>query len=125
MSASTLALALMLFQSGPGLGFAEARLRAERYEADLASQTYRDEVLDPLLTPKTRALFSRCYPATVGRRMTFTLIVSFKDGRLDRVERDSEDPVARCMAEAFEDIRWPKPPHDDFAEEFHFDLSPN
>lgn len=125
MSAPLLASALLLLQSGSGLGFAEARLRAERYETDRVSQTYRNEVLDPLLTPKTRPLFSRCYPASVGRRMTFTLIVSFKDGKFDRVERDSQDPVARCMAEAFEDIRWPKPPHDDFAEEFHFDLSPN
>jgi hypothetical protein len=125
MSAPLLASALLLLQSGPGLGFAEARLRAERYETDRVSQTYRNEVLDPLLTPKTRPLFSRCYPASVGRRMTFTLIVSFKDGKFDRVERDSQDPVARCMAEAFEDIRWPKPPHDDFAEEFHFDLSPS
>jgi len=125
MSAALLAIALLLFQSGPGLGYAEAKARAERYEADLPSQTYRRSVLDPLLTPKTKALFSRCYPASVGRRMTFTLIVSFKDTKFDRVERDSEDPVARCMADAFAEIRWPKPPHDDFAEEFHFDLAPN
>ncbi len=125
MSVIPLAVALMLFQSGPGPGFAEARTRAERYETDLASQTYRTEVLDPLLTPKTRALFSRCYPDSVGRRLAFTLIVSFEDGKFDRVDRDSEDPVARCMSAAFEEIRWPRPPHDDFAEEFHFDLSPN
>ncbi|HYE45961.1 MAG TPA: hypothetical protein VEA44_09350 [Caulobacter sp.] len=121
---SALSLAL-LFQSGAGLSFTEALARADRYKDDHKSAEWRTQKMDPFLKPKTTALFDRCYSRGVRRPMTFTLVVAFKDGKFDRVDRDSEDQVAVCMAETFAEYRWPTPPHPDFAEKFNIELAPD
>jgi hypothetical protein len=122
--AATSSLFLM-FQSGAGLAYSEGLARADRYKDDLAAQTWRTEVMDPFLRPKTAALLDRCYSGTYRRRMTFSVIVSFEKGAFDRVDSDSDDAVATCVADVFAGYRWPRPPYDDFAEKFNFDLKPN
>lgn len=107
-----------------GLSYGEALGRAEKYETDAASNDYRLKALYPALTPRMPALFSTCYPDTVRRPVQFTMVLSFKGGRFDRVEANSDDPVARCIVRIFEGYSYPKPPHDDFAEEIHLDLKP-
>lgn len=115
----------LLFQSGAGLAYTEALARADHYRDDPAAQAWRDEKMDPFLKPKMAALFSRCYSGEHRRRMSFSLVVSFEKGAFDRVDSDSEDGVAACMADAFSEYRWPAPPYPDFAEKFNFDLKPD
>ncbi|RYF93835.1 MAG: hypothetical protein EON95_07480 [Caulobacteraceae bacterium] len=122
--ASAVSLAL-LFQSGSGLAFGEALSRADRYKDDPKAQQWRQTKMDPFVKPKTTALFDRCYSSALRRPMNFSLVVSFKDGKFDRVDRDSEDQVAVCMADVFAEYRWPTPPHPDFAEKFNLDLAPH
>jgi hypothetical protein len=122
--ASAVALALM-FQSGSGLAYGEALSRADRYKDDPKAMEWRQTRMDPFLKPKTTALFDRCYSSPLRRPMSFSLVVSFKDGKLDRVDRSSEDQVAVCMADAFAEYRWPSPPHPDFAEKFNLELTPH
>lgn len=124
LTTATLTLALM-FQSGSGLAYGEALARADKYKDDPKAAEWRAQKMDPFLKPKTTALFDRCYSSALRRRMTFSLVVSFKDGKFDRVDRDSEDQVAVCMADVFAEYRWPTPPHPDFAEKFNLDLAPN
>ena len=124
LTASALSLALM-FQSGSGLAYGESLARADKYKDDPKAQEWRDQKMDPFLKPKTMALFDRCYSSSLRRRMSFSLVVSFKDGKFDRVDRDSEDQVSVCMADVFAEYRWPTPPHPDFAEKFNLDLAPN
>ena len=122
--AVTLAAPLAEDRRAVGLSYGEALGRAEKYEAERASEDYRLKTLYPALTPRMPALFSTCYPESVRRPVEFTMILSFKGGRFDRIEVNSDDPVARCVVRVFEGYSYPRPPHDDFAEEIHFDLKP-
>jgi hypothetical protein len=104
-----------------GLGFAEALARAERYEDDAKAQAWRAETLTPFLNTRMTPVFTRC-EAGMTTPQRFTLVVSFKGGRFDRVEANDDGPVARCMADAFSAFPYPAPPYDDFAEEMRLDL---
>jgi hypothetical protein len=121
--AAAIALPL-LFQSGAGLEYTEALARATKYATDAKAQFWRTDTLNPFLTPRTKALFGRCYPASVRRPVNFTLVLSFEDGKFDRVVSDSDDAVAECMIDAFAEYRWPQAPYADFAEVIHVVLKP-
>lgn len=113
----------VMFQSGlGGLTFGEALSRAERYEADAKAQAWRTGTLNPFLDARIRPVIDRCELGMTSPQR-FTLVVSFKAGRFDRVEADDEGPVARCMADAFTAFPWPAPPYDDFAEEVRLTLT--
>lgn len=109
-------------QSGlGGLGFAEALARAERYEEDAKAQAWRNDKLNPFLNARMAPIFTRC-EAGMTAPQRFTLVVSFKGGRFDRVEANDDGPVARCMVDAFSAFPYPAPPYDDFAEEMRLNL---
>lgn len=126
MFAAPLIASLILVQAaqaGPaGLGFGEALSRAERYETDAKAQTWRAATLNPFLEARLRPVFDRC-EAGMTAPQRFTLVVSFKAGRFDRVESNDDGPVAACMTQAFEAFPWPAPPYDDFAEEVRLTLT--
>ncbi len=124
MFAAPLLAGLILAQaSGPaGLGFGEALSRAERYESDAKAQTWRAETLNPFLKPRMQPVFDKC-EAGMTSPQRFTLVVSYKAGRFDRVEANDDGPVAACMAQAFDAFPWPTPPYDDFAEEVRLTLT--
>lgn len=115
----------LMFQSGAGLAYNEALIRADKYKTDLAAQAWREDKMDPFLKPKTTALLARCYSGEHRRRMSFSLIVSFEKGKLDRVDSNDDSAVAACIADVFAEYRWPQPPYDDFAEKFNFELAPD
>jgi hypothetical protein len=123
MSAVPLLAAFVIFQAGPaGLGFAEALSRAERYDTDAKAQAWRAQTLNPFLKARLQPVLDRCELGMTAPQR-FTLVVSFKGGRFDRVENNDDGPVARCMADAFGAFAWPAPPYDDFAEEFRLTLT--
>jgi hypothetical protein len=121
LAKAALAVAL-LFQSGSGLGFAEALARAQRYEDDAKAQVYRDGPLKTALAGPIQSIFARCYPDSDRRTLNFSLVLSFKAGAFDRVESNSDDRVADCMTRAFSGLSYGKPPYEDFAEEIHMEL---
>ena len=109
-------------QASAGLGFGEALARAERYEADAKAEAWRAAKLDPFLDGRMEPLFAKC-EAGMTAPVSFTLVISFKAGRFDRIESNDDGPVARCMADAFERFPYPAPPYDDFAEEVRMKLT--
>lgn len=116
---------LVLLQAGQaglgGLAFGEALSRAERYETDPKAQVWRQDRLMPFLNGRMQPVFVKCDPGAAGQR--FTLVVSYKAGRFDRIESNDDGPVAHCIADAMEAFPWPAPPYDDFAEEFRMNLA--
>jgi hypothetical protein len=123
MNAIPLLAGFVIFQAGlGGLGFAEALSRAERYETDAKAQAWRAEKLNPFLNARIGPVFDRC-EAGMSSAQRFTLVVSFKAGRFDRVEANDDGPVAQCAAAAFTAFPWPAPPYPDFAEEVRMNLT--
>jgi hypothetical protein len=122
MIAAPLLAGLILVQAPAGLGFGEALARAERYDKDPKAEAFRANTLDGFLDGRMEPLFAKC-EAGMTAPQRFTLVISFKAGRFDRIERNDDGPVAQCMADAFETFPYPAPPYDDFAEEVRMTLT--
>jgi len=102
-----------------GAGYQAAFDRAQRYEKDNRANDYRDKVFGPAVNPQLTAIFRTCVgPRTAEARTPFVLVVSFApDGAADAIYADKQTPQSRCMAERLVDLRAPRPPVRDFAEE--------
>lgn len=122
MSVAPLFASFVILQASlGGLSFGEALSRAERYETDPKAQAWRKEKLMPLLNGRMQPVFEKCDPGAKAQR--FTLVVSYKAGRFDRIEANDDGPAARCIVESMQGFPWPAPPYDDFAEEFRMNLN--
>lgn len=123
MSLAPVFASFVIFQAGlGGLSFGEALSRAERYETDAKAQAWRVQTLNPFLDARIKPVIDRCELGMTSPQR-FTLVVSYKAGKFDRIEANNEGPVARCMADAFNGFPWPAPPYEDFAEEVRLTLN--
>lgn len=106
-------------------GFAEAQSRSARYKSDPKAEAFRADVLMPAVLSKLSDVLDKCKPDSTSR--TFTMTFSYRGGRFDRIELSDATPLARCMAEAFEQqVAWPASPVADVAASstFHFSDGP-
>ncbi|ATQ44435.1 hypothetical protein [Caulobacter mirabilis] len=127
MILTSLAAASLMFAAAPdtALAYAEARVRAEKYEDDPAATRYRETILQPVLGKSVRGIFDACgQGATPAGRPNFSVILSFKGGKLDAVRQTTDNPVAQCVADRLARLDYPAPPYPDFAEELHLEMSP-
>lgn len=89
-------LALLLAMAGPTEGYADAKAKADVYEALLAP---RD--LQALVTAQQSALEAAlltCGPWSPGR-MPFTLVIAVRaDGSVERSWRNADDAYIECTA---------------------------
>jgi len=102
-----------------GAGYQAAFDRAQRYERDNRANEYRERVFGPAVNPQITAIFRTCVgPPTSAPRAAFVAVVSFDaEGAADGVYVDVRTPQSQCMAERLVDLRAPRPPVRDFAEE--------
>ena len=119
-----LAAALASIQPGvPTPGFDEALARSKRYE-----KQYDDfrMVKFYAVVGQAMANFGKdCVgDDPIETERAFTLVVSYRDGRFDKVETDNTDPAAACFQEKLSQLSYPAPPVPDFAEEIHMRLMP-
>lgn len=128
MILTSLAAASLMFAAAPdtALAYAEAHARAEKYEDDPAATRYRETILQPALGKSIRSIFDACGQGVApANRPTFSVVLSFRTGRIDAVRNTSDDKVAQCVADRLARLEYPEPPYPDFAEELHLDMNPN
>ena len=106
-----------------GPGYQAAFDRAQRYEKDNRANDWRSREFGPAVNPQLNSIFATCVgPRTAEARAPFVLVVSFAaDGAADAVYADKQTPQSRCMAERLTDLRAPRPPVRDFAEEIRIE----
>lgn len=120
-------LALVAIATAPALAanpeeFAEAQARADKYLSDMSPgiMKYRYGSLLSKVIEIAPAVAECRAIAKPPAGFSFTAILSFRDGRFDRVLNDSDAPFAQCVTEALGKIDWPSPPVLDFAHELSF-----
>lgn len=105
-------------------GYDAARARADRYETDPKAEAFRKSVLAPLLKQQLgEVTLPKCVPK--GLVMKFTLVISYKAGRLDAIETSKNTAVARCVIAGLKTgPAWPQPPFADYASYIELNLNP-
>jgi hypothetical protein len=118
--------AAFLYAASPDtvLAYAEAKARADRYEADPAANNWRATQMTPVLTAMVPPMLDACVPLNATRKPDFTVILSFKAGAFEAVRFTADDPMAACIVDRLSAAKWPAPPHPNFAEEIHLNLNP-
>lgn len=117
--------AVILYAASPdtALAFAEARARADRYKDDAASANWRATQMNPALQKAVGPMLDACVPLNAAEKPDFTVVLSFRSGAFDAVRFTSDDPRAACIVDRLSAVKWPRPPHADFAEVIHLDLN--
>lgn len=120
-----LTASLMMFATAPdtALAYAEALARAEKYEDDAAARNWRATQMEPALKNAVSPMLQACVPLHATTKPNFSVVLSFKAGAFETVRFTTDDPMAICIVDRLAAVKWPAPPHPDFAEEIHLDLS--
>jgi hypothetical protein len=108
-----------------GPGYREAFDRAQRYEGENASDMYRKFELYPAVLNDMKALLGSCGGLGSAGTRTLTVVLSFDadvGGAVLYLDKDS--PRGWCVANGLAGLKYPKPPHPDFAEEIRFEFDP-
>jgi hypothetical protein len=109
MAASALAITL----GGPE--YQEALARVKLHEHDDAARAFTAQRLLPAVSSH-QTLISLCRRLDSRDEISFSVIVSYRDGKPDRLYLDQDTPFGRCMAEGLADTDYPlSPPYPDFA----------
>jgi hypothetical protein len=114
----------MALAPAPTAGFDEALARAKRYE-----KQFNDFRMDRFYAVVGQAM-ANLGQACIGdepikAERDFIIVVSYRDGRFDKVETDNADPAAACYQAALAKLDYPAPPVADFAEELEMHLMPD
>lgn len=125
MILSALAASVLMFAAAPdtALAYAEALSRAERYEDDAAARNWRATQMNPALQKAIGPILDACVPLNATHKPDFSVVLSFKAGAFEAVRFTADEPMAACIVDRLAVLKWPAPPHPDFAEEIHLDLS--
>jgi len=102
-----------------GAGYQAAFDRAQRYERDNTVNDWRNREFGPAVNGQITAIFQTCVgPRTARPGAPFVVVLSFApDGAADGAFVDVRTPQSQCMAARLVDLRAPRPPVRDFAEE--------
>lgn len=125
MILTSLVAAFLMSAASPdtALAYAEAQGRADRYKDDPVAVTWRNRQLAPALQAAAGPMLEACVPVNAASKPDFSLVVSYKAGAFEAVRYTSDDPKAACIVDYLAAMKWPAPPHPDFAELIHLNLN--
>jgi hypothetical protein len=106
-----------------GAGYRTAFDRAQRYEGEPASDAYRERELYPAVLADMKKLLVTCKDAGNAGDVKLTVVLAFdpdQDGPTLFLDRDTAR--GDCVVQGLAKLKFPKPPHPDFAEEIQFDF---
>jgi hypothetical protein len=108
---------------GPGPDFTDAYDRAKRYVADQAAGDFQAKVYSPKVDDLMDRAISACRAkARPVKNTSFTLVVSYRDGKADHIFLDRDAPYSRCIAERMSAIAYPDSPVKDFAQDYEISM---
>jgi hypothetical protein len=118
--------ALALGLTVGGSDFQEAFKRAKHYADDPKVRLYMDTTFLPKINQQLGNVVAACAKKLdlKGDKYEFTVVISYRDGKPDRILLDQETPVGRCAAEGLTAAEYPdNPPYPDLAEDLEITLN--
>jgi hypothetical protein len=119
--------ALALAVTVGGTDFTESFARAKHYAQDPKARAFLDKAFLPPVGAELGRLTGVCTDRLkLKANVEITVVISYRDGKPDRVLLDKEAPFARCIADGLAAFAYPDgPPYPDLAEdlELSFDLA--
>jgi hypothetical protein len=103
-----------------GADYDEAFARAKHYENDAKVRLFVDGTFAPKINPQLAKALGDCRKTLHLKPgvYEFTVVISYRDGKPNRILLDKDTPVGRCAAEGLAAAAYPdNPPYADLAED--------
>jgi hypothetical protein len=104
-----------------GADYEEALARARRFETDAKAQAFLEGTLEPKLQLLLQNGLGACRKQRNPKSDALFFVISYRDGKPDRILLRKDTPFGRCIAEALTAGDYPlNPPYPDLAVEQGF-----